>query len=266
MTMDPRVALVTGAGRGIGAATARRLADQGYRVLAVDWCVGADVPVHVPYSMPTSDDLAAVADGSDGRIVAHVADVRDRTALESVVADAIERWGRLDAAVAAAAVMLGGTPLWETPDQDLDLLWDINVKGVWNTAAATVPAMLNGPDPNGGRFVAVASAAAEHGLYRLAGYNAVKHAVAGIVKGLAADLIGSGVTAAAVSPGSTKTEMLAATGALYGLDDVDAFALRQLVGRLLEPEEVAAALAFCCSQEGGVFNGSVLSADGGFSA
>lgn len=264
--MEERVVLVTGAGRGIGAATARLMAEQGYRVAAVDWCVGDQVPVHVPYSMPTVAELEAVAQGSDGRIVAHVADVRDRAALAAVVADAIERWGRVDAAVAAAAVMLGGTALWETPDDDLNLLWDINVRGVWNTAAVTVPAMLNGPDPEGGRFVAVASAAAEHGLYRLAGYNAVKHAVAGLIKGLAADLIGSGVTAAAVSPGSTDTVMLEATGALYGVEDVSSFALRQLIGRLLEPAEVAAALAFCCSREGSVFNGSVLSADGGFSA
>ncbi len=75
--------------------------------------------------------------------------------------------------------------------------------------------MLAGPDPGGCRFVAVASAAGERGLFQLAGYTASKHAVVGIVRGLAADLVGTGVTAVAVVPGSTDTPMLAATADLY---------------------------------------------------
>jgi SDR family mycofactocin-dependent oxidoreductase len=172
--------------------------------------------------------------------------------------------GRLDVAVAAAAVMLGGRPLWETPAAELQTLWDIDVVGVWNTAAASIPAMLAGPDPHGCRFVAVASAAGSHGLFRLAGYNTAKHAVVGLVKGLAADLVGTGVTATAVSPGSTRTDMLAHTATIYDLDDPLEFGTRQLVQRLLEPEEIAAAIAFCCSPEGAVVNGSVVQAHGGF--
>src|SRR5918996_686381 len=93
---------------------------------------------------------------------------------------------------AATTRLLASSPLWETPRDELQTLWDIDVLGVWNTAAAAVPAMLVNPDPHGCRFVAVASAAASHGLFRLAGYNAAKHAVVGIVKGLAADLVGTG--------------------------------------------------------------------------
>lgn len=238
-----RVVLVTGAARGIGAATVRALAGRGDRVVAVD-------------------ELAVSPQGD--QVVAHVADVRDRAALATAVGLALDRWGRLDAAVAGAAVIAGGRPLWETPQADLDLLWDVDVKGVWNTAAATVPAMLAGPDPTGCRFVAIASAAAHHGLHHLAAYNAAKHAVVGLVKGLAADLAGTGVSACAVSPGSTRTPMLEATAALYGLDDVDGFAGNQLLRRVLEPEEVAATVAFCCSREAAVLNGSVVHADGGF--
>ncbi|TQK69090.1 mycofactocin-coupled SDR family oxidoreductase [Nocardioides sp. SLBN-35] len=238
-----RVVLVTGAARGIGAATVRRLVARGDRVVAVDELTIAE---------------------TDPQVLPVVADVRDRSALAAAVDLAIETWGRLDAAVAAAAVVAGGRPLWETPEADLDLLWDVDVKGVWNTAAVTVPAMLAGPDPSGCRFVAVASAAGHHGLHHLAAYNAAKHAVIGLVKGLAADLVGTGVTACAVSPGSTRTPMLEATAALYGLDDVDTFADNQLLRRILEPEEVAAALVFCCSSEAAVLNGSVVRADGGF--
>ena len=238
-----RVVLVTGAARGIGAATVRALVGRGDRVVAVD-------------------ELAAAPRGD--RVVAHIADVRDRAALAGAVDLALDRWGRLDAAVAGAAVIAGGHPLWETPESERDLLWDVDVKGVWNTAAVTVPAMLAGPDPAGARFVGIASAAAHHGLHHLAAYNAAKHAVVGLVKGLAADLVGTGVTACAVSPGSTRTPMLEATAALYGLSDVDVFAENELLRRILEPEEVAATIAFCCSPEAAALNGSVVHADGGF--
>ncbi|MBM7516989.1 mycofactocin-coupled SDR family oxidoreductase [Nocardioides nitrophenolicus] len=238
-----RVVLVTGAARGIGAATVRALLARGDRVLAVD-------------ELPVPD-----ADG----VLGQVADVRDRAALAAAVDRALDRWGRLDAAVAAAAVIAGGRPLWETPEADLDLLWDVDVKGVWHTAAVAVPAMLAGPDPAGCRFVAVASAAGHHGLHHLAAYNAAKHAVVGLVKGLAADLVGTGVTACAVSPGSTRTPMLSATAELYGLSDVEGFAENQLLRRLLDPDEIAATIAFCCGPEAAALNGSVVRADGGFS-
>jgi SDR family mycofactocin-dependent oxidoreductase len=258
----PPVAVVTGAARGIGAATTRRLLSQGWRVVAVDSCAGT--AGGLPYPLATRADLDAVVSGHGPDAVAAVVDVRDRDGLAQVVHEAVERWGRVDAAVAAAAVISGGTPLWETPDQELDLLWDVDLRGVWNTAAVIVPAMLAGPDPSRCRFVAVASAAGNHGLFHLAAYNVVKHAVVGLVKGLAADLVGTGVTAVAVSPGSTRTEMLTATAALYDLADAEELAGSQLIRRLIEPEEMAAAIAFCCSADGAVLNGGVLQADGGF--
>jgi SDR family mycofactocin-dependent oxidoreductase len=255
-----RVALVTGAARGIGAATVRRLAADGWFVLAVDSCEGD--AAGLPYPLATRDDLDVV--GQIGGVVTHVADVRRPDELTAAVDLALDRWGRLDAVVAAAAVIAGGQPLWETSEHDLDLLWEVDVKGVWNTAAATVPALLEGPDPSGARFVAIASAAGVHGLFHLAAYNAAKHAVVGMVRGLAADLVGTGVTACAVSPGSTRTPMLTATADLYQLRDVDDFADSQLLRRVLEPDEVAATVVFCCSREGAVLNGGVVHADGGF--
>ena len=254
---EHRVALVTGAARGIGAATVDRLVADGLRVVALDSCAGD--------GLATRADLDAVAVRHGDAVHPVVADVRDRAALDHAAAWAGEHWGRLDVAVAAAAVVRGGQPLWETPDDALDLLWDVTAKGVWNTAAATVPAMLAGPDPSGCRFVAVASAAGTHGLFHLAAYNATKHAVVGIVKGLAADLVGTGATACAVSPGSTETDMLRQTAALYGVT-TDDLVRHQLLRRVIDPAEVAAAIAFCASAAGGVVNGTVLHADGGFSA
>ena len=251
-----RVALVTGAARGIGAATVSRLVADGYRVMALDSCEGPP--------LATEEDLEALADRHGDRIIRRVVDVRDRAALAAAVAEAVDTWGHLDVAVAEAAVVRGGLPLWETPDDDLDTLWDVDVKGVWNVAATAVPAMLSGPRPHDCRFVAVASVAGDRGLFRLAAYTAAKHAVVGIVKGLAADLVGTGVTASAVSPGSTDTDMLRTTAALYDVP-VDDLVQHQLIRRVIDPAEIAAAIAFCASPAGGVVNGTVLHADGGFS-
>lgn len=266
--MSPaRVALVTGAARGIGAAVVDALVGRGYRVVAVDSCAadGPERPAGVGYPLATREDLDAVAARHPEQVVARVVDVRDRATLAAVVAEAREPSGGLDAVVAAAAVITGGAPLWETTDEQLAAQWEVTVGGVWNTAAVTVPALLERPEPRTGRFVALASAAAHRGLWGLSAYGAAKHAVVGIVRGLAADLRGTGVSACAVSPGSTDTPMLAATAGLYGLDGAAAFADQQLLGRLLDPGEVGAVVAALCEPEAAVVNGGVVPADGGFS-
>lgn len=257
-----RVALVTGAARGIGAATVRRLVADGLHVVALDWCAGDDPSIDYPMASVADLD-ALVASLPAGAVIARIGDVRDPEVLADAVTTALRAWGRLDVAVAAAAVISGGAPLWEDAES-LDLQWGIDVRGVWNTAAATVPAMLGGTDPGGCRFVAVASAAGSRGLFRLAAYTTVKHAVVGLVRGLAADLAGTGVTAVAVSPGSTDTAMLRATADLYDTTPQE-LAGHQLLQRVLTPDEVAAAIAFCCSREAAALNGSVVCADGGFS-
>lgn len=260
-----RVAFVTGAARGIGAATVRALCNRGYHVVAVDSCAsdGPDRPDGVGYPLANRHDLEALEIEYPNQVLTRIVDVRDAEAVSSATSFTVARLGRLDAAVAAAGVIIGGKPLWETPASHVKSLWDVDVMGVWNTAASSIPHMLRGPDPSGCRFVAVASVAAHRGLFHLAGYLAAKHAVVGIVRGLAADLIGTGVTAAAVSPGSTRTPMLQATADAYGVGGVEHFADRQLVRRLIDPAEIAEAIAFCCSLEGVVVNGSVLHADGG---
>ena len=187
---DRPTAVVTGAARGIGAAVVRKLADAGWNVVAVDLC---DDDPAVPYPLGTSDELRRLAKENDG-VIALAGDVRDLDALEAAVRQALDRYGRVDAAVGAAAVILGGTPVWETTDEQWNTLFDTDVAGVLNLARAAVPAML---PARRGRFVALASAAAHHGLWHLGAYCAAKHAVLGLVRGLAADLRGTGISAVA---------------------------------------------------------------------
>jgi SDR family mycofactocin-dependent oxidoreductase len=261
--MTARVAVVTGAARGIGAAVVEQLAGQGWRVVAVDVC--GDIP-GADYALGTQEQLTALAQRWPEAVRTVVADVRDKEAMREAVAVAEREFGGLDAAVAAAAVIAGGKPLWETPDVEWEALFETGVHGVAHLAAAAVPALLRRPQPRSGRFVALASAAAHRGLYHLAGYNAAKHAVVGLIRGLATDLRGTGITATSVSPGSTRTDMLTATAALYDLRDVDEFSGHQLVERLLQPEEVAAAVCWLCGEASSAVTGTVVHADGGFTA
>jgi SDR family mycofactocin-dependent oxidoreductase len=254
-----RVALVTGAARGIGAALVRRLVADGWSVVAVDACADDDA---LPYPLARREELDALASLGAG-VTTAIADVRDADALARTVALAESAYGGLDAAFAVAGVIAGGTVHWETSMRAEDAVIDVDLRGVLNLARVAVPALLRRPEPRAGRFVAVASSAAVSGLPMLAAYCAAKAGVAGFVRGLAADLRGSGVTANAIAPGSTDTAMLAESARLYGLSSVAEFATQQPVERLLTPEEVAAALAWLASEEAGGITGALLPVDGG---
>ncbi len=259
-----RAALVTGAARGIGAATVRGLAAQGWAVLAVDSC--ADDPA-LPYRLGRRGELDQVVSeasaGDPGVVQAFVADVRDGGQLAAAVAAAERQWGGLDAAVAAAGVIAGGVPLWQLPADAERAVLDTDLGGVLGLARAAIPALLRRPEPRSGRFLAVASAAATRGLPMLAAYCAAKAGVAGMIRALAAELGGTGITANAVSPGSTDTPILAESARLYGLPSAAAFAAQQPVRRLLEPDEVAAALVWLAGEGSGGITGAVVPVDGG---
>jgi SDR family mycofactocin-dependent oxidoreductase len=266
VTGNGRVAVVTGAARGIGAATVRELAAGGWSVLAVDRA--ADDPA-VPYPLGTPGDLAGVVEaasrlaGLPDRVEACPADVRDVAALGAAVAKAESRWGGLDAAIACAGVIAGGQHQWEVPPEQERAVLDIDLGGVLNLARVAVPALLRRPQPRTGRFLAVASAAASRGLPMLAAYCAAKAGVAGLIRALAVELGPTGVTANAVSPGSTGTAMLDESARLYGLTGRADFGSTQPAGRLLEPAEIAAVLAFLAGPASSAMTGAIVPADGG---
>jgi SDR family mycofactocin-dependent oxidoreductase len=255
-----RVALVTGAARGIGAATVAALAAAGWRVVAVDRC--ADDPA-LPYPLGTRSELDLVVAAAGAGVIAAQADTRDPDALAAAVGEAEQRWGGLDAVIAAAGVIAGGVPAWQVPAEQERAVLDIDLGGVLTVARVAVPALLRRPEPRHGRFLAVASAAATRGLPMLAAYCAAKAGVAGFVRALAVELGGTGITANAVSPGSTATPILDESARLYGLPDAQNFAAQQPHGRLLRPAEVAAVLAFLAGDGASGMTGAVVPVDGG---
>jgi SDR family mycofactocin-dependent oxidoreductase len=252
-----RVALVTGAARGIGAATVRALAAEGWAVVATDRC--SDDP-RLPYPMGTREELEALR---TDLVVPVVADTTKAADLARAVQVAEERFGGLDAALAIAGVVAGGVPLWEQDEQQVQAVFDVDLHGVVTLARVAVPALLRRPMPRSGRFVAVASAAATRGLPMLSAYCAAKSGVTGLVRGLAAELRGTGVTASCVSPGSTRTPVLEESARLYGLADPEHFARQQPLERLLEPEEVAAALVWLAGPHSSGVTGADVAVDGG---
>ena len=259
--MSRRVAIVTGAGRGIGAATVAALAADGWWVAAVDRCTPDPAAA---YPMATADELAAVVAAADGAAGAFEADVSDRAAMDALVASVVSAHGAVDAVVCAAGIVAGGAPAWEVTDEEWAAVIATDLTGVFVTARAALPLMV----PRGsGRIVTVASAAGSLGLRHMAPYAAAKHGVIGFTRSLAADLAGTGLTANAVSPGSTTTAGLDESARIYGLASVEDFVRHQEpLGRLITPAEVASTIAWLCSPASSAITGAVIPVDGGMTA
>jgi len=261
-----RVAIVTGAARGIGAATVVALADEGWRVVAVDRA--GDDP-RLPYALGSQADLeATVASANEAageeRARGEVADATDADAMAALVSRA-EQWGGVEAIVANAGVIAGGAPAWELSPEREDAVVEVCLRGVMVAARAGIPALLRRPEPRGGRFVATASTASFRGLPGLAAYCAAKAGVVGFVRALGTELRGTGVTANAVAPGSTDTEILAESARIYDLESASVFSHQQPIERLIDPDEVAGMIAWLLGPRSAAVTGATLAVDGGLS-
>lgn len=261
MTDRPGLAVVTGAARGIGAAVAVHLGEQGWSLLLIDACADQS---GIEYAMPSAGDLERVAErcrasGSESVEVLQ-ADV-GRADFASVLVRALD--GTRPAAAVAAAGVIAGGPAWGTSEDAWASLINVNLHGTRRLAEATVPGMVQAGE---GRFVAIASAAALRAMPQLAAYSAAKAATVGFVKALAGDLAGTGVSANAICPGSTRGAMLAASADVYDLTDEEEFASQHLIRRLIEPSEIAEAVAWLCGPAASALTGAVLPVDGGLTA
>jgi SDR family mycofactocin-dependent oxidoreductase len=263
--MSP-VAIVTGAARGIGAATTLRLAASGWTVIAVDR--GSDDP-RLPYALGTAQQLHGLAQHANAArpnaVTTQLADATDLQAMRAIVDETTKQHGGLDAFVAAAGVIAGGAPQWELDPAQEEAVLDVCLGAVLTASRVAIPALLQRPQPRRGRFLAVSSTAALRGLPMLAAYCAAKAGVAGLIRALGQELRGTGVTANAVAPGSTRTPILDESARLYGLENAESFAAQQPLERLIEPDEVAALLAWLAGPDADAMTGAIIPVDGGLS-
>jgi 3-oxoacyl-[acyl-carrier protein] reductase len=238
------VALVTGASRGIGAACAKALAADGFDV-AIGYAADAD----------GAAATAAAVEGLGRRAVVHAADVADEAQAAAMVAAAEEALGPLDAVVLNAGITRDALAV-RMRAEDWAAVIDTNLTGAFFTARPALRGMLR---RRAGSIVAVSSVVGLIGNPGQANYAAAKAGVIGMVKALAREAGSRGVRVNAVAPGYIATDMTAA------LTDAQREGLlaQTPLGRLGEPEDVAAAVAFLCSPEAGFITGSVLSVDGG---
>jgi SDR family mycofactocin-dependent oxidoreductase len=209
--------------------------------------------------------VATRGSAGPGTVTAALVDATDATAMRELVDDTVAAHGGLDAFVAAAGVIAGGVPQWELSAGAEQAVIDVCLGAVLTASRVAIPALLQRPQPRRGRFLAVSSTAALRGLPMLAAYCAAKAGVAGLIRALAAELRGTGVTANAVCPGSTRTRILEESARLYGLGDQHEFAAQQPLERLIEPREVAALLTWLAGPDADAMTGAIIPVDGGLS-
>ncbi|WP_418122320.1 SDR family oxidoreductase [Variovorax sp. 160MFSha2.1] len=239
----PKVAIVTGASRGIGAAVAQRLARDGF-----------SVAVNYASSPEQADALVAELKAAGGRAFAVKADVASAEEVHAMF-DAVEaQLGKVDVLVNNAGV-LKTLPLAEHSDAQYDQTFDINVRGTFNTLreAAT---RLN----EGGRIVNFSSTTLALNMPGYAIYNATKAAVEAFTHVFAKELRGRGITVNAVAPGPIATSLF-----LDGKteEQVQAFAKMPPLQRLGQPEDIASVVSFLAGPDAGWVNGQILRANGG---
>jgi len=261
-------ALVTGAARGQGREYAVRLAQMGSDVVLVDLC--RDLAT-VPYAMPGEDELketARLVESTGRRAVAHVADIRDRRAMEAVVDDVEAQFGRLDIVVANAAI----APL-ELDPVDPGATWrdviDINLSGSYNTVAVSVPMLMRSP---AGNVVFINSTAGLKGSLAMKtiggyAYTAAKHGVVGLTRAFATELALHGIRVNCIHPSGVDTPMVnnPAMAELMANRDLTAWTNLLPVGRLAV-SDVADALCWLVSQDARFVTGISLPVDAGFAA
>ncbi len=262
--LTEQVALVTGAARGIGRATAVALAEAGAAVVVTDLAHQLD---GLTYRTATDDDLAqtlSAVRAAGGRAVAAAADVRDHAALVAAVELATSRFGRLDLVVANAGVASWPESTWQATPEQWQTMIDVVLTGTWNTVRAAVPAILSGA--RGGSIVLVGSTAAVKPLPTIGHYAAAKFGTVGLMKSLALELAGDRIRVNAVHPGGTGTEMTQNAAAEHWQATAPgvggALELPLPIHRM-EPVDVAHAVRWLCSSEARYMTGAELVLDAG---
>ncbi|GAA2199686.1 mycofactocin-coupled SDR family oxidoreductase [Sinomonas flava] len=273
--VEGKVAFITGAARGQGRSHALRLAEEGADIIAVDIC--EPLPgMDRYYEGATDEDLAETVkqvEALDRRIVARKADVRDFNGLRSALDEGVAELGHVDIVSANAGIFAFGDQTHAVSEDEWQLVTDINQTGVWHTAKAVIPHLID--QGTGGSIVLTSSTAGLKGTPNVAAYTASKHAVVGIMRTLALELAPHRIRVNTVHPTGVATDMILneATFRLF-MPDVEhptqeqAAPIFESTNALpvpwVEPVDISNAVLFLASDEARYVTGTELKVDAGY--
>jgi len=244
-----RSVLVTGAGSGIGRATAQLFAAEGGRVVVVD------------QNETDAEKTVTLIKDSGGEAFAIGADISKQANCRAMVERTVAAYGKLNVAFNNAGVGASGFAVADEEEVAWSRLIDVNLKGIFLSMKYEIPAMLAA---GGGTIVNTASVAGLVGERGIGAYAASKHGVVGLTRTAALDYIGQGIRINAVCPGATRTRILADW---FQDPKVEEFILsRHPIGRIAEPEEIGRAVLFLASDDASFVVGQALAVDGGLTA
>lgn len=243
MRLKDKVSIITGAGRGIGQATALKFAREGARVIVCD------------VAQEAVDDTVAKVTAEGGEALGFIVDVTKRPQIDAMVQATMAKYGRIDTLVNNAGIVMDAQ-LRKMSDAAFDRVIDVNLKGTYNCARAVVDIMV---EQGSGAILNASSIVGIYGNFGQTNYAASKFGVIGFVKTWARELGRKGIRVNAVCPGVVATPIIA------GIPDkvLDGMRERIPLGRLGQPEDIANAYAFLASEEASFINGAVLEVSGG---
>lgn len=244
-----KVAVVTGATGGMGRAIVEHFARHGIHVIATDR--GTDV----------DSEVLRAWDAQSGQVHYRAGDVTDASAVESAVGLAVERFGRLDFGVNAAAIEFETVPLADCTVEDFDTMMSVNVRGLFVSMKYQIRAILDAG--RGGSIVNIASTNSFTAQPNQPAYTASKHAVLGLTRSAALDYAAHDIRINAICPGAIDTPMLRSAIERRRRDPADVARRLSPLGRFGRPEEIARAALWLCSEASSFTTGHALAVDGG---